>query len=95
MWNISVRVIPLVQPPNGMPITIRSSKHDQHVNRRSTDENGSLITTSSRICFHDTFRSVPFITRLPEVIFQNVKTSMQHSCQACQTTSGVNSEQLL
>ncbi|GFT92432.1 hypothetical protein TNCV_1053551 [Trichonephila clavipes] len=74
MGNKPVRVTFLVQPPNGLPITILSS----YTNSRSTSLNTSTsfylgnvsqMTTFSRICFHETFRSASSIAKLPGEIF--------------------------
>ncbi|GFX35003.1 hypothetical protein TNCV_2329431 [Trichonephila clavipes] len=61
--------------------------------------NGSQMTTSSSISFHET-RSAPSTARLSGRIFQNVRNFMQNHCSgltlaSCQTTSNINFEHLL
>ncbi|GFW53534.1 hypothetical protein TNCV_4814401 [Trichonephila clavipes] len=61
----------------------------------TTSRNGSQMTTSSRIGAHKTFHSTPSRARLPGGISQNVRYSMQRTCQTFQMISGCNSEHLL
>ncbi|GFS84187.1 hypothetical protein TNCV_2365451 [Trichonephila clavipes] len=60
----------------------------------TTSENGSQMTTSSRICFGKNFHSRSPTASLPGIL-ENVMNSMQHCCQAYQKTSGHNFEHML
>ncbi|GFW09776.1 hypothetical protein TNCV_868381 [Trichonephila clavipes] len=97
-----VRLTFLVQPPNDVPVTICIFMNYQHDISASfeyefiptTSRIRSQMTTSFRIGVHETFRSVPYVARLPRGIFQSVRYSTQRRCQTCLTTSGRNFKHL-
>ncbi|GFX74055.1 hypothetical protein TNCV_4475531 [Trichonephila clavipes] len=103
MWNMSFRAMFLVQSLRGVPVTIRSSIHYQPVNQffvyvrvhPTNSGNESRTMISRRMCFHETFHLAPSAARLHGVIFQNIRNSIKLRCQAGQTTSGRDFEQLL